>query len=79
MGKKESKLTNSEENDASSVEHVDTYKGPITGSKAKRMESALLLKAKILMSNYFNDQHIHQRIDYSYVNIFFIQESDLKL
>ena len=50
----ESKLTDpQEENDASSVEHIDTYEGPITRSKTKRMENALLLKANTLMSNHF--------------------------
>ena len=48
MEEKESKLTDPEENnDASSVEHVDNYKGPITRSKTKSMENALLLKANI--------------------------------
>ena len=56
MEEKEPKLTNpEEENAAYSVEHVDNYKGPITRSKTKRMENALLLKANILMSNHFND------------------------
>ena len=56
MEEKESKLTYSEEeNDISSVEHVDNYVGPITRSKTKRMENALLLKAYTLMSNHFID------------------------
>ena len=50
------KLTDpEEENDASSVEDVDNYEGPITRSKTKRMENALLLKVKTLMSNHFTD------------------------
>ena len=54
--KRNSKLTDTEEeNDASSVEHVDNYEGPITRSKTKRMENVLLLKANTLMSNHFND------------------------
>ena len=57
MEEKEPKLTDTEEeNDASSVEHVDNYEGPITMSKTKKMEYALLLKANILMSNHFNNQ-----------------------
>ena len=53
---KEPKLTDpEEENDASCAEHVGNYEGPITRSKTKRMENALLLKANILMSNHFND------------------------
>ena len=56
MEEKEPKLTDPEdENNASSVEHVDTYEGPITRNKTKRMENALLFKANILMSNNFND------------------------
>ena len=56
MKEKEPKLTDpEEENYASSVEHVDNYEGPITRSKTKRMENALLLKANTLMSNHFND------------------------
>ena len=39
MEKREPKLTDPEENDASSDEHVDNYKGPITRIKTKRMEN----------------------------------------
>ena len=57
MAGKEPKLIDTEEgNDAPSVEHVDNYEGPITRSKTKKMENALLLKANILMFNHFNDQ-----------------------
>ena len=46
MEEEEPKLTDPEkENDASSVEQLDNYEGPISGSKTKRMENALLLKA----------------------------------
>ena len=56
MEEDEPKLTDpEEENDASSVEQVDNYEGPITRSKIKRMENALLLKANTVMSNHFND------------------------
>ena len=56
MEEEESKLTDpKEENDASPVEHVNNYEGPITRSKPKRMENALLLKVNTLMSNHFND------------------------
>ena len=56
MEEKEPKLTDAEEeSDAPSVEHVDDYKGPITGSKTKKMENVLLLKANALMSNHFNN------------------------
>ena len=56
MEGKEPKLTDpEEENDASSVEHVDSYKGPITRSKTKRVENALLLKANTLIFTHFND------------------------
>ena len=48
----ESKLT---ENDASSVEQVDHYEGPIARSRTKRMENALLIKANTLLSNHFNN------------------------
>ena len=56
MEEKEPKLTDpEEENYASSVEHVESYEGPIARSKTKRMGNELLLKAIILMSNHFND------------------------
>ena len=56
MQEKEPKLTDpEEENDATSVEHVDNYEGSITRSKTKRMENALLLKANTLMSNHSTD------------------------
>ena len=46
---KEPKLTDpEEENDASSVEHVDNYEGSITRNKTKWMENALVLKANTL-------------------------------
>ena len=45
-----------EENNASSVEHIDNYEGPITRSKTKKMENALLLKANVSVSNHFNDE-----------------------
>ena len=38
------------------LEQVDNYKGPLTRSKTNKMESALLLKANVLMSNHFNDE-----------------------
>ena len=48
MEEKVPKLTDpEEENDASSVEHVDNYKGSITKSKTKRMENELFLKGYI--------------------------------
>ena len=57
MEEKEPKLTDAEEeNNASSVEHVDNYEGPITRSKTKKMENVLLLKANALMSNHYNDE-----------------------
>ena len=56
MEEKKPKLSNSEVNETPSVEHVDNYEGPITRSKTKKMENALLLKANALMSNHFNNQ-----------------------
>ena len=57
MEEKEPKLTDTEEeNDVPSVEHVNNYEVPISRSKTKKMENALLLKANNLMSNHFNDQ-----------------------
>ena len=51
MKEKETKLTDLEEESKTlSVEHVDNYEGPITRSKTKMMENALLLK-----TNHFND------------------------
>ena len=80
MEEKEPKLTDPEdENDASSAEQINNYEGAITRSKTKRIENVLLLKANILRSNHINDKSIHQNTIYSYVNTFFIKESDLKL
>ena len=57
MEEKEPKLTDSEEESKTpSVDHVNNYEGPITGSKTKKMENTLLLKANALMSNHFNDE-----------------------
>ena len=54
---KESKLSDSgEKNEIPSVEQIDKYEGPITRTKTKKMENALLLKANTLMSNHFNNQ-----------------------
>ena len=45
MEEKEPKLTDpEEENDVSTIEHVDNCKGPITRSKTKKTENALLFK-----------------------------------
>ena len=61
LKEKEPKLTSSEDeivddnNNASSDEHTYKFEGPITRSRAKRVENAFLLKANILMSNCFND------------------------
>ena len=56
MEEKEPKLTDpEEENDASSIEHVINYEGPITRSKTRRKENAILLKTNTLMPNHFND------------------------
>ena len=57
IDKKEPKLADREkENVAPSVENADNYEGPITRSKTKKNENALLLKANVLMSNHFNDE-----------------------
>ena len=57
MEVREPKLTDIEENDAPSIEHEDNHKGPITRSRTKKMENALLLKTNALMSNHFNDNY----------------------
>ena len=56
-GRKEPQLTDTkEESEASSVEHVDDYEGPITRSKTKKIENVLLLKANAVMSKHFNGE-----------------------
>ena len=61
LKEKELKLTSSEDeivddnNNASSDEHTSKYEGPITRNRTKRVENAFLLKANILMFNYFSD------------------------
>ena len=54
MEEKEPKLTDTEESETPSVEHVD-IKGPITRSKTKKMENVLLLRANVLISHHSND------------------------
>ena len=47
MEQKEPKLTDSEEENETPVEPVDKYEGPISRSKTKKMENALLHKANV--------------------------------